>query len=59
MAQHFLNMRFRFPPTDGYAHLRALAASFGDESTFVRRRVASAFVELAKAALILPRCRGD
>ena len=35
MAQHFLNMRLRFLPTDGYAHLRALASSFGDDNTFV------------------------
>lgn len=34
-AAHFLNMRFRFPPTPGYAHLRALADTFEPSHTFV------------------------
>jgi O-acetyl-ADP-ribose deacetylase (regulator of RNase III)/NAD-dependent SIR2 family protein deacetylase len=34
-AKHFLNMRFRFPPTRGYAALRALASTFPAESVFV------------------------
>eukprot|EP00613_Pedinella_sp_CCMP2098_P052205 CAMPEP_0171887950 /NCGR_PEP_ID=MMETSP0992-20121227/42731_1 /TAXON_ID=483369 /ORGANISM="non described non described, Strain CCMP2098" /LENGTH=613 /DNA_ID=CAMNT_0012514757 /DNA_START=72 /DNA_END=1913 /DNA_ORIENTATION=+ len=35
-AKHFLNMRYRFPPTQGYALLRQLADSFGpSENTFV------------------------
>jgi O-acetyl-ADP-ribose deacetylase (regulator of RNase III)/NAD-dependent SIR2 family protein deacetylase len=34
-ARHFLNMRFRFPPTPGYAALRALAEAFPAEHVFV------------------------
>ena len=34
LAQHFVNMRFRFPPTPAYGWLRDLAASFAPEQVF-------------------------
>ena len=34
-AKHFLNMRFRFPPTPAYTWLLELAHSFGVDQTFV------------------------
>ena len=33
-AAHFLNMRFRFPPTPGYSYLRQICATFAPEDTF-------------------------
>merc|ERR1719453_1295019 len=33
-ARHFLNMRFEFPPTPGYATLRRLASTFAPEHVF-------------------------
>ena len=35
LARHFLNMRCHFPPTDGYEHLRRLAATYPPEDVFV------------------------
>lgn len=34
-AVHFLNMRFRFPPTDGYTHLLELAKTKSPENVFI------------------------
>jgi O-acetyl-ADP-ribose deacetylase (regulator of RNase III)/NAD-dependent SIR2 family protein deacetylase len=34
-ARHFLNMRFRFPPTKGYEQLHTLASTFPAEHVFV------------------------
>ena len=33
-ARHFLNMRYDFPPTDGYHWLKQLATTFRTEDTF-------------------------
>jgi NAD-dependent SIR2 family protein deacetylase len=35
MAQHFLNMRFRFPPTPAYDSLRRLASTYQADNVFV------------------------
>ena len=60
MAKHFLNMRFRFPPTPGYELLRRIAATFADEDVFCwTSNVDGCFERAGFAAERIYQCQGE
>ena len=60
MATHFLNMRFRFPPTPGYELLRRIAATFADEDVFCwTSNVDGCFERAGFAAEHIYQCQGE
>lgn len=60
MANHFLNMRFRFPPTRGYEMLRRIAGSFADGDVFCwTSNVDGCFERAGFDATRIYQCQGE